>query len=110
MHLSVKDSGTLGILTLSGNLTQCHAEELRECLVQAFDRVNRLIVNCEKMTSLDMFFIRQLCTAYRVSRIAKKEITLAGDGVALFQSAVQSDEYAHCKEAGLECEKQCFCK
>jgi anti-anti-sigma regulatory factor len=110
MRLSVQDSGAIGILTLCGNLTQCHAEELKGCLTQALDRVDRLIVNCEKVVSVDMFFIRQLCTAYRVSRITKKEITLAGDGVALFQSAVQSDEYAHCKEADLECEKQCFWK
>jgi anti-anti-sigma regulatory factor len=108
MHLSVQDSGTLGILTLRGNLAECHAEELRECLVQAFDRVNRLIVNCEKMTSLDTFFIRQLCAAYRVSRMTKKEITLAGDGVALIRSAVQSNVFFHCEKAGLGCEKKCF--
>lgn len=108
MHLSVKDSGTLGILTLRGNLTECHAEELRECLIQALDRVNRLIVNCEKVTSVDTLFIRQLCTAYRVSQITKKELTLAGDGVALFRRSVPPDGYAHCREAGLECEKQCL--
>lgn len=106
MRLSVQDSGSLGVLTLYGNLTRCHVEELKERLTQALDRVDRLIVNCEKVVSIDEFFIRQLCAAYRVSQSTKKEITLAG-GIALFRRAVQPDGYAHCKEAGFECEERC---
>ncbi len=108
MHLTVRDSGTLGILTLRGSLSELHAGELRTYLAHGIDRMNRLIVNCEKVTSLDMICLKLLCTAYRVSRVLKKDFALAGDRTALFRQAAGADEYANGAETCQGCEIECL--
>jgi len=108
IHLTVRNSGTLGILTLQGSLSGPQAEELRTHLVRGFDRVDRLIVNCEQVTSIDMGCLKLLCTAYRVSHVLKKDFALAGDRTALFRRAAKAAEYAHCPGAGQECKTGCL--
>lgn len=108
IHLTVRNSGTLGILTLQGSLSGPQAEELRTHLVRGLDRVDRLIVNCEQVTSIDMVCLKLLCTAYRVSHVLKKDFALAGDRTALFRRAARAAEYAHCPGTGQECETGCL--
>jgi anti-anti-sigma regulatory factor len=108
MHLTVMDSGTLGILTLRGNLSELHAGELRAYLARGIDRVNRLIVNCEKVASIDMICLKLLCTAYQVSRVMKKDFAFAGDRTALFRQAAGTDEYARRAGACQGCETGCL--
>jgi anti-anti-sigma regulatory factor len=108
IHLTVQNSGTLGILTLQGSFFGSQAGELRTHLARGLDRVNRLIVNCEQVTSLDMICLRLLCTAYRISHVLKKDFAFAGDRTALFRRAVEAAEHDHCSGAGRECETGCL--
>jgi anti-anti-sigma regulatory factor len=108
MHLSVKDSGALAILTLRGDISENNIDELRAHLALALDRVNRLIVNCEQVASMDMKCIKQLCTAYRVSRMLKKDFSLAGDPKDLFRSVEESTALAYCMGVGFECGMRCL--
>lgn len=108
IHLTVRNSGTLGILTLEGSLSGPQAGELRTHLARGLDRVDRLIVNCEQVTSIDMVCLKLLCTAYRVSHVLKKDFALAGDRTALFRRAAGTAEFSHCSGAGRECETECL--
>jgi anti-anti-sigma regulatory factor len=108
IHLTVRNSGTLGILTLQGSLVGPQAGELRTHLARSLDRVSRLIVNCEQVTFIDMICLKLLCTAYRVSHVLKKDFVLAGDLTALFRRAVEAAERDHCSGAGRECETGCL--
>lgn len=96
MHLTVKESGTLGILTLRGNLIEHSADELQIFLSRALDHVNRLIVNCEQVTAVDVDRLRLLCTTYRVSQMYKKEFALVGSRNAAFLSALKAAGYDRC--------------
>ena len=108
MHLTVRDSGTLGILTLRGHFSELHAEELRANLTRGLNRPNRLIVNCERVASLDITCLKLLCSAYRLSHILKKDFVLAGDRAALFQRAAGADADARCPGTVLGCETGCL--
>lgn len=108
IHLAVQNSGTLGVLTLEGSLSGPQAVELRTHLARGFDRVDRLIVNCEQITSIDMTCLKLLCTAYRVSHVLKKDFALAGNRTALFRRAAGAAELAHCSGAGQECKTGCL--
>jgi len=108
MQLSVRDSGTLGILTLRGKFSRFHAIELQTHLTRGINRANRLIVNCEQVTSLDMTCLRLLCTAYRVSYVLNKGFVLAGDRAALFRLAAGESESTRCSGAGLGCDSACL--
>ena len=108
MHLTVRDSGTLGILTLRGDFSELHAEELRTHLTRGLNRPNRLIVNCERVASFDMTCLKLLCSAYRLSHILKKDFVLAGDRTALFRRAAGESAEAPCAGAAHECEAGCL--
>ena len=108
IHLSVTNSGTLGIVTLRGSLSELQAVELREHLLHCLDRAGRIIVNCEQVTSIDTACLRLLCTAYRVSRIQKKEFALAGDSALLFRRAGGRAAYPQCDGADARCAKGCL--
>ena len=108
MHLTVRDSGTLGILTLRGDFSELHAEELRTHLTRGLNRPNRLIVNCEQVASFDMTCLKLLCSAYRLSHILKKDFVLAGDRTALFRRAAGEAADIPCAGAVQECEAGCL--
>ncbi len=108
MQFMIRDSGTLGVLTLRGIFSAAQASELRAYLTRGLNRTNRLIVNCDHTASLDLTCLRLLCTAYRVSRVMNKGFILAGDRAALFRSAKGDAEYARCAETGQQCASGCL--
>ncbi len=108
MQLSVRDSGTLGILTLRGRFSRIHAVELQTHLTRGLNRTNRLIVNCEQVASFDMTCLRLLCTAYRVSLILNKGFVLAGDCASLFRHAARSPEGVDCHLDDQRCASGCL--
>ena len=108
IHLTVRNSGTLGILTLRGNLSGLHAVDLREHLLRGLDRASRVIVNCEQVTSIDMACLKLLCTAYRLSCTLKKGFALAGDSTHLFQLAGGPAAYVECARNDQRCAKGCL--
>lgn len=107
-HLNMTYSDTSGILTLSGSLSGPHAVELREHLLHGLDRAGRIIVNCEQVTSIDTACLKLLCTAYRVSRMLKKDFVFAGNRIALFRQAAGSAETAHCAGSDRGCGQGCL--
>jgi len=108
MQLSVKDAGSLAVLTLRGELKDSHADELKTCLRRVLDYVNRLIVNCEGVTRVDASCLNILCSAYRMSQLMRKGFVLAGHQPRLFMQAVKATEYVHCVGCGLESDKGCI--
>jgi len=108
IHLTVRNSGTLGILTLRGNLSGLHAVDLREHLLRCLDRASRVIVNCEQVTSIDMACLKLLCTAYRLSCTMKKDFALAGDSTHVFRLAGGPAAYIECARTDQRCAKGCL--
>jgi anti-anti-sigma regulatory factor len=108
IQLSVRDFGTLVVLTLRGSLSEIHAGELRANLLRGLGYAGRLIVNCEQVASLDMNCLKLLCTAYRVSHTLKKDFVLAGNRIDLFRKAAGPAERASCGMAGRSCEEGCL--
>jgi anti-anti-sigma regulatory factor len=108
IHLAMEDSRTLGILTLDGSLSELNAEELRSRLISGLDSVDRLIVNCEQVTAVDMMCLQLLCTAYRVSRVMNKDLIIAGNRRSLFRKAVETTGYANCIGADPACFRDCL--
>lgn len=108
MHLTVKESGTLGVLTLKGELTQHHADELKIFLRRALDYVGRVVVDCEKVIAVDPACLQVICSAYRQSQMLRKHFALAGHRQDLFLDAAKASKYVHCVGCGFESEQGCI--
>ncbi len=108
MHLIVKESGTLGVLTLQGELAQNQADELKLFLRRALDYVGGIIVDCEKVTRVDPACLQIICSAYRQSQMLRKNFELAGHRQDLFRDAAKVSQYLHCVGCELESEQGCL--
>jgi len=108
MDLHVSNTGTLGVLTLKGKLTPLSAPSLRASLVHSLERVNRLVVNCEKVTAVDAVCVQVLCGAYRLSLMLKKDLELAGNTLPALHKMAAAAGHADCVGDGLECGLQCI--
>ncbi len=104
---NTEDSGTLGILTLRGDIAHDRAGELHARLAQSFCCVNRLIVNCNEVASFDMACIRVLCAAYRVSHLLHKDFSLVGDQPGLYARAERHDIVRSCPDRAV-CGEGCL--
>jgi len=108
IKLLVTDGGTLGVLTLKGNLTPHAALSLRASLVHSLERVNRLVVNCEQVTAVDAVCLQVLCGAYRLSRIMHKDLTLAGNTMPALHKMASAAGQARCSGDALGCGLECL--
>ncbi len=108
MQLAVRDSGTLGVLTLRGSFCERHADELRSRLINGIDDTQRLIVDCNQVTAVDMTCLQLLCTASGVSRTMNKDFVIRGDRRSLFRKAVGATGYANCIGADPACFQNCL--
>lgn len=108
MHLDVRNSGTLSVLTLPGDLNRRHAETLRIYLRRSLDQAGRLIVDCEQVSTVDPDCLSILCAAYRISRVLQKDFVVAGQRPGPFLKAVKEVDRARCRACDLETGDACL--
>lgn len=96
IHLSVMDSGNLGIVTVQGSITGPVVEELRAHLTRALRAVNRVVLNVENITGVDLACLQLLCSAHRSALQANKSVTVAGIRAEIFNRTVRTAAYTRC--------------
>jgi ABC-type transporter Mla MlaB component len=65
MGITLKRSGKKDLIQCSGELTLDHAEELRSALIKALIDVDRVELDMEKVTAVDLSCLQLLCSAHR---------------------------------------------
>lgn len=76
------------IVRLRGNLTVEHAQELKHVLLDALQDSERIVIELEGITDVDLSFLQLLCSAHRTSMKLGRELTLFGDRSEIFKMAV----------------------
>jgi anti-anti-sigma factor len=77
--------GTITVV-VSGELTIQNAEEIRNALLQAFSNGERLILEMEKVTAVDLAGLQLMCAAHRSSMADKKHFSVSG----IYNEAIKS--------------------
>jgi anti-anti-sigma factor len=78
MRFGFEQSGDIGLLTFSGELTKQHSGEMKTALMKALDRVDHVVFNLEKVTAMDAVCFQLLCMAHRISASLNKRLTIIG--------------------------------
>ncbi len=94
MNFERDASGGQGTLTLAGELTIQSAGALRDTVLQAQAGVERLLVNLEGVTGVDISCLQVLCSAHHLSVSADKQLGFTGGIPAVFRQAVADAGYA----------------
>jgi anti-anti-sigma factor len=87
------------ILSLNGELTLPHAAQFRNELMQALDSAQRIIIDPQGLSDIDLSGMQLLCAAHQSALAIGKEILLDRDQSTVFKQ--------RCEQAGLTCGHQC---
>lgn len=86
----INDNDNMGILTMAGEMTVERAVEVKAALMKAFDKVDKVVINLEKVTELDLSFLQLLCSAQQSSVIRNKRLTIDNHLPEVFRQTVEN--------------------
>jgi anti-anti-sigma regulatory factor len=104
VRLQVQESGAVAVLTLPATLTPRHTDSLKTLLRRSLEQEGRLILDCNKVSSVDSDCLIILCAALRLSRQMHKDVVLAGNRPAPFLAAAKTANFMHC----IGCDEGCI--
>ncbi len=99
-NLNGSSKGKRGVLTLEGNVTIHEAVELKASLLKYLEEFDNVVLDLDKVTSLDITCIQLICSAHQTSLRCNKLFTLKDKRPEEFTAVV--------KDAGLLCHRGCF--
>lgn len=85
-QMNQKESPGTIIVVINGEMTIQNAEEIRNAMLKAFSDGERLILEMEKVTALDLTGLQLLCAAHRTSIVDKKHFSVNG----IYSDAIKS--------------------
>lgn len=89
MHVDMVHSAEAYVLKLKGNLTIERAHELKQALLEALRNNDRIAIDLEGITDVDLSCLQLLCSAHRTSLRLGKQLTLHGEQSEIFKMAVR---------------------
>ena len=98
----------VGVLTLDGELTQEHTEELRSALIKALINANRVVLNCVAATRADLAGLQLLCSAHKTALRLNKRILFDANGHSAVKSAAGKAGYFRCQGCALDTQMSCL--
>lgn len=101
-------TGNTGIITLEGELTLPHAEELRSILIKALIDTNDVSIAMKNVEDVDLSCLQLLCSANRSAARLKKQIAFTGSPPELFSELVEASGFARITGCKLDCGKSCL--
>ena len=110
MNLIFQDqqSGKQGNVTLEGEITVNHAEELRMLLIKALIDADRVHVDFGPVSDADVSCLQLLCSAHRSAGRMKKSLSLADDWPGPFSKTVRDAGYARLTGCHLDADHSCL--
>ncbi len=110
MDVKIEYSGDLGVLTLEGDLTIEQAVEIKKALITALGNTDRLIIDLEKVTNIDLTCLQLLCSAHRMSVRQNKRIMLSDKRSEAFGSSCQTAGFQRHTGCVLDTQETCLWK
>ncbi|MFA5073267.1 MAG: STAS domain-containing protein [Nitrospirota bacterium] len=74
MTAALKVTNKKGILTLSGTMTVCDAENLKATLLKALKTADQIVLDCNKLEEVDLACIQVFCSAHRTALMQEKHL------------------------------------
>ncbi|OGW42342.1 MAG: hypothetical protein A2010_08605 [Nitrospirae bacterium GWD2_57_9] len=108
MGTSFTQSGNRGLVTLDGEVTLPHAEDLRRALIKALIDTDDISIALDGMQDVDLSCLQLLCSAHRSAARLKKRIYFAGDPPQLFKDMMTAAGFTRSTGCKLDCDKSCL--
>lgn len=100
--------GGAGVLKLEGYMGVERAADLKESILHALGSAERLYVDVENITSLDLSCLQVLCSAHRTAVSMNKEFAIKGTLPEVFTEVAESSGFMLQKGCTKETEGTCL--
>ena len=103
MTFTVDDSQKSGLITADGSLTIQHASDFKDTLMKALSEVDKIEVNFDKVTEVDLTCLQLLCATHRACMKTNKTLNIFHQQTESLQNAVKDAGYERhrgCKDIG----------
>ena len=94
MAITLNASGEKATLTLSGDVTVEHADEMRSALIKALIDNGTVTLAFGSLTRVDLSCLQLLCSAHRSAVRLNKRLAFSGSWPELFKQCVEDAGYA----------------
>src|SRR5574341_1228297 len=101
-------SGNTGVLTLTGELTLKHADEMRTALTKATVTAAQVTLNIEKAGKADRSCRQLLCSAHRTCMRLNKRMAFSGALPDILNRVAVEAGFARCVGCDLDRQKSCL--
>jgi anti-anti-sigma regulatory factor len=108
MTTRFEQSGKTGVLTLNGELTLEHADEIRSSLIKALINADQVTLNFERATRADLSCLQLLCSAHRTSTRLNKRMAFGGTLPEVLNRTAVGAGFARCHGCDLDRQKSCL--
>jgi anti-anti-sigma factor len=108
MKRKVKQADEIKILNLEGDLTIMHAAELKKILQEAIDNSQRVELNLENVTGLDLSCLQLFCSAHRTSLKLSRSISIHSTPPEVLKEAARDAGFQLNKGCKHDCNDSCL--
>ena len=108
MHALFNQSGGKCIITLEGDLTLPHAEELKGIFIKALQDSDDVSIAMENVHSVDLSCLQLFCSAHRSAARFKKHLMFHGNPPPILRDASEAAGYDRLRGCKLDCEGSCL--
>lgn len=108
MAITLDRSGEEAILTLSGDVTLEHADEMRLALIKALIDNGIVILAFGSLTRVDLSCLQLLCSAHRSAVRMNKRFVFSGSWPELFKQCVEDAGYVRCSGCHRDMDNSCL--
>jgi len=106
-NIKTNKRGDVETLSMEGELTIQHADELRTSLINSLNKANHVRLDLEKVTEADISCLQLLYSAHLESTKTNKSITIDNCSEP-FKQAVIDSGFSYVRGCVLECQDNCF--
>ena len=108
ISLDINESDKVGVLTLEGEINIEHARDLKSALVSVLGRVDRVMVDLERVTAAGLTCLELLCSAHRTALSMNKELELGPNVSEAFTHAIRDSGYERRQGCEWSSQQSCF--
>lgn len=108
MHSDMVRSAEECVVKLRGDLTVEHAHEMKSVFLEALQSNERVVVELEGITDVDLSFLQLLCSAHRTSMRLNKSLTLLSEQSDIFRQAVRDAGFSRILGCHEDPQKACL--
>ncbi len=108
MGATLKQTGAGRLVTLEGDLTLPHAEEMKKAFLKALVEADDVSISFNDIQDVDLSCLQMLCSVHRSAVRLKKKVRFDDTPPEIFKAAADAAGYSRLKGCKLDFEESCL--